>query len=953
MKKQVLSLIILIGHLVALSIVTAAFFNIAKWYYNSSPIWGVDFFYTASLANLLKQTFVLPPLGWGYAWFGGWPLLSNYPILHLYFIVPLISYFGLLSAVKIWMLVALILFFAGLYAVYYLLSKNIILSVLLAICAVYSVSIYGALMWGGSLPSHASQAFYPWAVFFALYYLKNKSTRALLTSAVVTGLAILGHPQIPIAYIYPTIFILFTTSWGSINIKQRAVSFVLYFVVSILIGIPLLYSTFGGALSTLVVTNSTEVATTTARVNSKEAQDIQAFHRKQPLRIFQDNNKVFFLIAGTSAVLFVAGLFFAKSKREKILLVLPFIVLSIYYTFYIWIFAFGISMYHGGWYRLFWSVPLWLGMLGASLWGEFQDIILQRTSQSNVGRYFKPIVICVLGILILIPSVAVFFGTTGQIKEEIVARNNSSSAFPNAINLHPNDEQFKLLKKEIAPSWIDTDNTNYRIYSGDQRVNIWWNSLNRMPLARGYLDPPFKNRGYLFWLDASLSQDPVTGKDQLEGSFHLPGELALNNSLFLIDWYSAKYLEESMRSDGGGKIAFAPFPNSLIKDENIMHQEQLNFILPDGVQIMQYYEIKDSLVSPILSGTDAPTIGIFASDSGYETVIRALADARLTSKHIIPIKLGKTLDAYSLADLSVMDGLLLYDYRYESKNRAFSMLQNYLEGGKHIFIDTGVENPESKTSNLPAIFPIEETTRTFLNDTWNFETIDTPLLAGVDLNQFSPPQLDSAGWNFSYPKNPNQVRNGANILIKDQGYPLMVSKTVGRGEVIWSGFNLPYHISRYHNRDEAVFFYNILNSMVGSSEEKNLPNSSVTFANSVNRSITVDKAKGILFKEHAFPGWQAWATASGYHANLRIWRAGPSEEGFMYVHLPEKSKISVNFTYHGSSQSWIFFDISVVTFIVVTEEAVLHGILLGRIRRKFTLHLSKRLKLWWAKEDEE
>src|SRR3989344_2694608 len=163
MKRMLHFFILALLHLTAVVVIIYFFLPMADWYFRNPtlpvspenveavPLWGVDFYYTASLVNLLRDNFVLPNIGWGYAWFSGWPTLSSYPILQYYFIVPFTLFFSLIDAIKVWMLVSLALYFVGLYGVFYVISRNIVLSVILSIAGIYSVGVYGTLMWGGSL----------------------------------------------------------------------------------------------------------------------------------------------------------------------------------------------------------------------------------------------------------------------------------------------------------------------------------------------------------------------------------------------------------------------------------------------------------------------------------------------------------------------------------------------------------------------------------------------------------------------------------------------------------------------------------------------------------------------------------------------------------------------------------------------------------------------------------
>ena len=514
--KRIISLTVSVTlHLVAVGIIIAAFYPMAKWYFDASPLWGVDFYYTASMVRLLQSNFTLPQISWNYAWFAGWPNFSFFPMLHYYFILPLMYVFDLLSAVKLWMNVSLGLFIAGIYACSYILSRNRGLAMILAIASIYSVSVYGALMWGGSLPNFATQAFFPWTLFFIILHLRTGKLSPVLIGACCAGISMLGHPQITIAYIFPSSAILFLFSFGKTKIVERIRNSLIFVVIAVIVGLPVIYSSTD-ALKYLLVTNTTDVATSTAKIDEDAKEDIQAFHLAQPKRIYTDNNKPFFIFLPLAAFLWFVSLIF-RHRRQDFLDSLPFVILAVFYTVYIHVFAYGISIYHGGWYRLFWSVPVWTALLISVWWGVGESTFKEKLTR------FGNVVSVVLTIIALALGYYLLPHFSQGIKEQIVLRSNPSSAFPDVLNLRTDAKGRELLKNEMVPDWLNADATDYRMYDGDQTVNIWWNSLYNMPLARGYFDPPSAQaRGFRFWVDAALSVDTATGDDQFVGSFNYP-----------------------------------------------------------------------------------------------------------------------------------------------------------------------------------------------------------------------------------------------------------------------------------------------------------------------------------------------------------------------------------------------------------------------------------------------
>ncbi|MBI2595321.1 hypothetical protein HYW46_01125 [Candidatus Daviesbacteria bacterium] len=946
MRKTVKFLVEVILFLLAAGIIAATFLPIANWYFSATPLWGVDFYYTATIVNLIQANLTIPPLGWGYAWFSGWPIVSNYPILHYYIILAFTHFFDLISAIKIWMLTSLFIYFLGCYIVFYQLCKNWAVSTVLSIGGIYSVGVYGTLMWGGSLPSHATQAFFPWVLFLLICYLKNNQTKFLLLGALLTGISILAHPQIVIAYIYPSSFILFITWFGRIKLINRIKSYVFYFIVSFIVGLPGFYVVFLKALQSIVNIHANKIAASTVTVSQKAVNEIEAFSRAQPLRIFHDTNTAVFILLGAALAFFLLGLILRVSK-QRLLDVLPVVFLAGWLTAYIWMFAYGISIYHGGWYRLFWTTPLWLGMVVAVFWGYFQHSLKDRLV---VHWHFKGMIV-IVSFLILGGGLYLVLYFSSGFKERVIARSTPSSAFPDVLNLRVDPDGREQLKTELVPNWLDPQRTDYRLYGSDQTVNIWWNSLYKMPLARGYFDPPSSSE-YTFWLDAALSQDSSTGEDQLAGSFKYPKEIAFNNSLFLVDWYAVKFAEAGHASP----TVYAPLPKSLTDKNLLVNEQELEFNKEKYNKlnlVLHYFEFKDELVSPILTATNAPVLCIFGSDQGFGTIIRGLADLNLSSQQVIPLKFGKYLDKISLSDLRLCDAVIIYDYDYQDKAKAFRQISDYVKKGGKVFIDTGGEVKQSEDKGpLPDFFPIDKTYRKPLGRTWEFEVADDPITRDVDFSTFDPPIFDGSEWNLSFPQQPDDVRQNAVILLKNHTKPILVSENIENGFVFWSGMNLPYHIIRNHNTNELVFFKKIIEKLIGS-EKPTPPQSTVKFISAGKRELSTSGARGVLFKEQAYDGWNAVWTENGRNRDLKVYKAGPADPGFIFVRLPAGSGTGkLIFSYNGSGNTWLVTLLSVTLFILILDEVIFGEKLLGGARRWIWRKFHHRLTGWWGREDE-
>src|SRR3989344_4859164 len=110
--------------------------------------------------------------------------------------------------------------------------------------------------------------------------------------------------------------------------------------------------------------------------------------------------------------------------------------------------------------------------------------------------------------------------------------------------------------------------------------------------------------------------------------------------------------------------------------------------------------------------------------------------------------------------------------------------------------------------------------------------------------------------NVSHPEKNGDLNSSAEVLLRNNGKVVAASMNVGSGKLSWTGFNLPYHVIRDYNEQEANFLTNILDSLVDFSI-KNTQSPNYQFISPERRVVQTDGARAVLFKEEAFPSWVA------------------------------------------------------------------------------------------------
>lgn len=994
-------------HLAAGGIILYFWLPIARWYYGQKPAFGVDLYNSISYVADLARDFSLRVNGWKYIWFAGIPRSADYPTLYFYLILPLTKFFSIPRAVQLFALGSVFLFLFFSYLLFYRLSKSRALALTLALGVGYSIAVYRTLIWAGSIPSFVSQMFFPLILFCLVSYLEKKDKKWLYLAGFLTGIGFLGHGQPLFAYTLPIalIVLFFSLRDSRFAFKQKIGEIAIFLGIAYLVGYPIFYTILGPtplhqiqsllrislgmlflpfeALNIIVLRFPFKSTFFVHAQETAEMMDIQArialYNRQQFYHIFADTNRALLLLPFIAGIFFIISLIFRK-RKERIISSVAYFSSVAFVILYIFVYSRGISFLQGGWYRVFWPVPVVLGMLVAYFWGSFFSSFLSFL-RAKGGRILAGLTLVLFELMILsVSGFLVWQHSQGFFeKTEQTRLREYSSAFPDRLNYYLDQQDWQEMKNLVAPSWLPVNSLDYRLYSSDQRVNIWWNSLFAMPLVRGYIDPPF-GTGDIFLLGASLTQvSKLVGDksemvvDQLVANWGYDPEAAHNTALFLLDWYAAKYLEVGHPNSS----SFNPL-SSYFTDDHFQNFEKVT--IPgrmiqfetesgepewkdDGVLQLHFYELKNEFVSPIVQATNAPLFCIIGNNSDFEAANRVLASNNINSQILVPLHLERRIDKVSFEEMKMCDALFLYGYDYKNQQKAWSLIDRYAKEGGKVFIETGSHVKETATvdpslgllQELPVVFPIEKTKKESFGHSWGLKAEKEKYFQDVSLENFGSPTLPTEEgieeWEFSLPE--GNLREGARVVLSASGIPLVVEKKYGEGKVIWSGMNLPYHANTQKSHAENIFFKNLINELIPL-EVHSSPEAKIDRVKPEKMIVEGEEAKGILFKERAYSGWKASAQGGVLEKKLKIYKAGMAHPGFIYVHLPEnlRDDFKVIFSFRGSFWSYFHTIISLVISLIVLERVFLNGKIYGDRLSLLWSKISRRVGSWWEKEEE-
>ncbi|MFA4930934.1 MAG: glycosyltransferase family 39 protein [Patescibacteria group bacterium] len=439
---------------------------------------------------------------------------------------------------------------------------------------------------------------------------------------------------------------------------------------------------------------------------------------------------------------------------------------------------------------------------------------------------------------------------------------------------------------------------NYRYANNNSFVATWFNyDYPAVPQTRDYYSQALLNQNDKFWFENST--------------------FALENNYpeteYLLDWMAVKWLSVS-------------YPN--FKYEKFTGRPDL--FTPQGSNDSPIKEERFDLFEyqnarPIMEATNAKTILVIGDEASYRNLLFSLSQMNLGSDKLIPIQGNQFIDLYLLEELQSYDAVLIYNFSYIEKERAFTLLDSYVYQGGHLLIESAaiLSKPEGVTAFLPA--PVKTIYPGEFGQEWNLEAgSDQTDLVDVNLEDFGPAIYgENKDWGMLYADDDN-LRENAQTILKNHGHTVVASMNHGQGRVIWSGINLFYHFNNYKNEGEKRFIQNILTDLTGldQTEFNHEPGQLVS---PEKRQITIDPNQnytGVLIKENYFPNWNANYQVGSNSTKLTIHQAGL---GMMYVQLPDNinENYTVNFTYHKSNLEWVFIVVSSLLFFWLTYHYLL------------------------------
>lgn len=442
---------------------------------------------------------------------------------------------------------------------------------------------------------------------------------------------------------------------------------------------------------------------------------------------------------------------------------------------------------------------------------------------------------------------------------------------------------------------------------------------------------------------------------------------------YVNDTCSSEAVADLIRWFGVGQIwAEGKEPKTFPKfDPKIFKRQVVSLGMFDGVEsfINTYSLDEDIGLASITNKSALLIIGDNPPNNDvFDIVFRGLSLVDFGYKNAWSVKGKRFIDDYSPDELRKFEVIVLHGYQYHNREKAWSLLENYVKDGGALFADTGwkyldkdwgkEEREIIKDLEMPGILPVSKTTWTKTNGkSWNLSLGNDPITKDISLADWGKPLWVNSPWEVAYAQK-SDLKEGAVSILENDGKVLTASWKMGKGRVVWTGFNFWGHLISYKALDERNLVHNILVWLTegNSSKEMRLDFERKTPDHVAIDFKTLSGNNKLMFKEVASSNWGAVIKSSQGDFSSKIYKAGP---GWKLIFIPANvSSGEVRFDYGKNRVEWLGIFTSVIALLSIVLyyiQRVLKINLLGHSFKKAkTLLVSNKNKIkeTW-KDDEE
>jgi len=411
--------------------------------------------------------------------------------------------------------------------------------------------------------------------------------------------------------------------------------------------------------------------------------------------------------------------------------------------------------------------------------------------------------------------------------------------------------------------------------------------------------PLYKNEGLVAWDKVEALFGPPPG--EIDHHFLAYHPLDYLSDFLALVYQTPNFCQTHLRSLGG--FWYGMTMKSLVEEDKAkffyLDWYGIHYVfpledLPNLFNSKEFFTIKTydqegkpyggyfNQPKPILEASASPNVLFIGSDDYYQYWVEILSWANINSSVLIPVRGGQTLEKISSEELNKFDVVWLYKENYWQDKKELKKLEDYVKGGGGLVIDTGA-SPDSQEESLPDPFPISRTHTVEISRSWQMKEESHSIFKEISFSDFSPPVYKDDGheypWKISTISSTN-LKPWAKIILTAQDNPIVAVGQFGQGKVVWTGLNLPYHLYQNKNETESFFLSQMLLWTV--KDRISQPTQfTAQFINPERREIEINSpARGVILRQQFFQNWKVKLNQKPQ----KIYKAGPE---LIYFPLPK------------------------------------------------------------------